>query len=73
LSTLCDHCKIDYPDDLVSAFRSSNGNFMLCGICALAAKNAVHGTNFKKFNGEITESLRQRAIAFRKKAKLATT
>ena len=46
---------------------------MLCGICALAAKNAVHGTNFKKFNGEITESLRQRAIAFRKKAKLATT
>jgi hypothetical protein len=42
---------------------------MLCGICALDYTNRVHGTRRTHFQGEIAESLRVRAIAFRRKRK----
>lgn len=63
----CAECGIDYPGDLVSLFNSSNGAAMLCGICALDYTNRVHGTRRTHFQGEIAESLRVRAIAFRRK------
>jgi len=36
-----------------------------CGICALARINAVHGTQWKQFRGELAETKRQQALAFR--------
>jgi hypothetical protein len=64
---ICEDCRIDYPGDLVSMYTSTNGSGYLCGICALARSNALHGDHRERFNGEIAESLRQRAIVYRKK------
>ncbi len=63
----CEECKIDYPGDLVSVLTSSAGCFRLCGICALEFTNRMHGIKRKCFRGEIAESLRRRALAFRTK------
>ena len=55
----CNDCKVDYPAHLLSA--------RICGICALARKNSIHGSNFTEFGGEIAEEMRQGAIGWRKK------
>jgi hypothetical protein len=39
---------------------------MMCGICALAVSNHIHGINRDKFTGAGAEFMRQSAIAFRK-------
>lgn len=48
----CDTCKRSFPNGLVQKFVSIVYVLDLCGICALKAKNEVHGTRFKKFHGE---------------------
>ena len=63
----CEKCKFDYPRNLLSAFRANKGTAVVCGICALELKNAVHGTNDTEFVGEIAEDMRQQAIAHRER------
>jgi len=63
----CEDCEIDYPGDLVQPMSSGGGYRSLCGICALERSNRIHGANRKHFDGSMAESLRQEAIAFRKK------
>jgi hypothetical protein len=62
----CDECEISYPDELVQPMTSSLGLAHLCGICALALKNRVHGTNDKKFSGPQAEAIRKRCVQYRK-------
>jgi hypothetical protein len=61
----CSDCGWTYPDGYVNPFVSSKGNEMLCGICALAASNELHGTHWKQFGGETAEDARQDAVAYR--------
>ena len=51
----CQRCKIEYPDSYLAPIITSEGNFIVCGICALEIKNIIHGTNDKKHQGEIAE------------------
>jgi hypothetical protein len=46
-----------------SALESSP---LTCGICALELSNTIHGINRKKLNGPIAESMRLKAIEWRK-------
>lgn len=69
----CSNCKVSYPAELVSEFVSEprsprRRNWpmpMLCGICALAKTNEVHGVSQTRFDGPRAEQLRQAAIAYR--------
>lgn len=66
----CTECDWSYPDDLVQPMCIHTSEFSgyvdVCAICGLKISNDVHGMDRKAFNGEIAESLRQQAIAFRK-------
>jgi len=72
----CAKCKINYPKELVSAMASFvNGRMHyqnLCGICALAASNRIHGIHRRRFTGMMAEQMRQEAIKFRKEHNLGT-
>jgi hypothetical protein len=57
---VCADCKREYPDELTAPF---NGR-IICGICALAATNAMHGTSFTSFQGEAAEDMRLDCIAY---------
>ena len=61
----CSDCKIDYPSDLVQPFIYYDSVVDVCGICALARKNALHGTHFTEFTGEMAEYLRLEAVRYR--------
>lgn len=63
----CDGCDVEYPDELVTLFTSSEGCARLCGICALEATNSIHGISRTHFTAEIAEGLRRQALAWRKK------
>lgn len=65
--TRCSRCRWNYPDELVTTFVSSFGNAEVCGICALALSNQLHGDNRKKFHGQLAEEKRLDAIDWRKK------
>lgn len=73
----CDDCQIDYPDGLVSTMSgfspSMGGSFLkfVCGICALALANKIHGQDRIRFDGTSAEIKRQQAIEFRKANNLA--
>ena len=69
--TKCGHCKVKYPDELLSPMFTNKGiTEDVCGICALALSNEALGINRKEFNGEIAEQMRLDAIEFRKKHKI---
>lgn len=63
----CENCKVNYPTNLVNAFRrSAQPTIFLCGICALEMTNALHGVNRKTFHfGSTAEKLRLGAIKYR--------
>jgi hypothetical protein len=63
----CQKCEIDYPFWYISTMSSNEGTQELCGICALAESNRIHGADRKKFDGTRAEELRKLAIAWRKK------
>lgn len=67
---ICQECKQDYPESLLSPMQSSTweGNSRLvCGICALEITNKIHGDKRKKFAGTVAELMRKEAIQWRKK------
>ena len=66
----CDICKIEYPSDILSPLYSSKevNTRMLCGICALAEINKVHGINRTQFSpGSRAEGCRKAALRIRDK------
>lgn len=66
----CTECKIEYPYGYTFPMFTSEGHQMsVCGICALEISNKIHGINRKKFDGELAEEARQKAIKYRKKEK----
>lgn len=64
----CTSCEFDYPEDLLSPFYDSSLDTspLVCGPCALAKMNAVHGDNRTRFNGPEAEKMRLKAIKYRK-------
>ena len=61
-------CNVIYPNELVSPLGGNvRGN--VCGICALAVSNSISSRSMKrkKFDGEIAEQLRLKAIEWRKR------
>ena len=63
----CDECSWNYPEYILSGFFSSQGyKRNICGICALALSNELHGTNWHKLIGATAEGLRLAAIQWRK-------
>lgn len=67
----CARCKWNYPDVgyVSDIFTSTQGYLHVCGICALAITNELHGTNMTEFHGEMAEQVRQDCIAYREQAK----
>lgn len=66
----CERCGWIYPLTYMNVFRTNLpdiGSPVICGICALALYNQIHGTNRQKFDGEAAEYMRQAVIEWRKK------
>lgn len=63
----CTHCRLPYPDELLSDFVTPNGRARVCGVCALDLTNALHGTKMKRFHGEGAEFMRQEALEWRRR------
>lgn len=67
-TTACERCKWRYPARLLSSMTTSKGDTgEICGICALAVSNEVHGIQRTEFTGQWAEHLRQEAIEWRKR------
>lgn len=67
---ICTNCKRTLPDGLTSPLMTGEGNTgSICGVCALELSNKVLGINRKKFNGEMAEYFRQKALKYYKKTK----
>lgn len=63
----CTECKIEYPNGYTFPMFTSEGNQVsVCGICALLISNKVLGITRKKFDGELAEEARQKAIKYRR-------
>lgn len=60
----CGTCGLDYPNHCVNALVTSQGNFLLCGTCALEEVNRIHGTQMTRFHGEQAEQARLDSIAW---------
>lgn len=60
----CANCKKDFPEELLSPMIGTGilNPKPICGICALALSNKIHGISRRVFQGEVAEDLRQRAI-----------
>ena len=63
--TECKRCGWKYPDYMVQPMFYMNRYNDTCPICALAVKNAIHGTKETKFHGPMAEELRLEAVAHR--------
>lgn len=65
----CERCKQSYPDELLQPMFIGGEGYTkpICAICALELGNELHGIKRKKFQGEMAEDLRQRALAWRRK------
>lgn len=64
----CPKCKWNYPEHyLHSMFVNSAHTAPICGICALAISNHVHGINRKRFQGQMADKARLDAIRWRKR------
>lgn len=62
----CGHCFLPYPDELLTPMMTTDGYTPpICGICALALKNQIHGTHLTQFIGEQAEEMRRRAWRWR--------
>lgn len=63
--TTCAGCRIRYPEGLLAPYVDAGTMTMLCGICALERINAKHGTHYFEFYGDLHETRRKQAVAFR--------
>ena len=62
----CSECKIEYPDGYCDFVSTSDGNTgLLCGICVLIFMNKYMGAKREKFDGDVAEGRRLKAIAYR--------
>jgi hypothetical protein len=65
-TAVCADCEIAYPENLLAPYFEGDGRYTpLCGICALVRINIAHKTRFKAFVGELAETKRKQALAFR--------
>ena len=63
----CDGCGWRYPVEILSVFVSDKANTKpICGVCALARSNEIHGITRRRFDGEMAEDFRQDTLAFRR-------
>lgn len=62
----CHDCQIEYPDELVVPYFDGQTYTPVCGICALARVNKLHGTQTRRFHGQAADALRLAAIRFRR-------
>lgn len=63
----CANCGIKYPVYILSPLLGSEGyHKCVCGICALELSNEYLGIKRRKFQGEMAEEFRQKAIEWRK-------
>jgi hypothetical protein len=61
----CEKCAVNYPNNLVQPFISSEGNYWLCGICARDVKNKMHGLPLDTpFQGEEAQRIYDRCKTF---------
>lgn len=68
ITTKCGDCGWTYPTRLLNPMRSNDGTTpAICGICALARKNRIHGTSFETFSGDFAEQLRLEALEWRRR------
>lgn len=65
----CARCQLPYPSELLNPLMGPHpeAGKPVCGICALAITNEIHGIRRKRFGGEMAEEYRQRAINWRRK------
>jgi hypothetical protein len=69
-TTRCARCDVKYPEHLLQPMYVGSGyEGPYCGICALARSNEIHGTNRKRFDGEIAEEHRRDAIQHRQRTR----
>lgn len=66
----CTKCGIKYPHGYTQPIMTSQGNAVVCGICALEISNEVLGITRTEFGGEIAEEMRQKAIEYREQNNL---
>lgn len=62
----CNQCQWDYPDELLNNMFIDGGyTKSICGICALELSNEITGVVRERFQGEMAEALRQKALVFK--------
>jgi hypothetical protein len=66
----CPGCLVSYPARYLNAMFVSKGYTPpICGVCALALTNQIHGSSIETFTGEMAEAMRLDAIAHRSKTR----
>jgi len=64
---ICNECKWNYPDHLLSPLVTNKGNTeLVCGICALELMNESTGIKRTRFTGQVAEQMRLAAVQWRK-------
>lgn len=63
----CPRCSKNFPAHLIQTMFTSNGNFVVCPICALQIKNEVHGLNDNAFVGKKANKMLIEARKFLKR------
>lgn len=64
--TACPHCAWKYPNELLMPVVGSDPTPPICGICALAHTNKIHGAARTQFQGTVAEEYRLDAIDWRR-------
>ncbi len=63
----CPRCRLPYSDDVpLNPVIGGEVTAPICGCCALAIVNEIHGTRMKAFHGELAEDARQAALEWRR-------
>jgi hypothetical protein len=66
----CPGCLVDYPPRYLNPMFVGKGYTPpICGVCALALTNQIHGSTSKTFTGEMSEAMRLDALAHRSKTR----
>lgn len=62
----CARCCVPYPEWYLNPVIGSLVNGNVCGVCALQITNAIHGTKWRSFQGEMAEEMRWLAADWRR-------
>jgi hypothetical protein len=61
----CPNCNNTFPSRLLAPMTTSAGTFVLCPICTLKVRNALHGLPEETpFQGEIAQQMYEEALAY---------